>query len=215
MFFWPSSPEGAPRWRGPAKILDVDDGVVTVKFHGQAFKVARYCVRKKAEAQDAGEADWGRALRGSDTRDDVPLWNSGRLPLRIGRLWSGEARLQKLARLLLVSTLMCMRLVDLALPLWGMFRFLPLLPCPFSCPRPYLFRFDLRLCSLPSIHIARHHRLHRLPLVDTIIRLMFSYISCASSADTPGRTQRPPLELDRLRRIRLNGSVKYLGRIPR
>ena len=38
--------ESAPRRRGPAKILDIDDAGATVKFQSQTFKVSRYCVRK-------------------------------------------------------------------------------------------------------------------------------------------------------------------------
>ena len=49
-----SNSKGSPRRRGPAKILDVDDAGVTVKFQSQTFKVARHCVRGRLDAQDAG-----------------------------------------------------------------------------------------------------------------------------------------------------------------
>ena len=39
-----SNRKGAPRWRGPAKILDVDDAGATAKFQSPTFKVARNCV---------------------------------------------------------------------------------------------------------------------------------------------------------------------------
>ena len=38
-----------PRWRGPAKILDIDETGVTVKFQSQSFKVALFCVRRKLD----------------------------------------------------------------------------------------------------------------------------------------------------------------------
>ena len=37
------------RWRGPAKILDIDDTGATVKFQSRTFNMARYCVREEAE----------------------------------------------------------------------------------------------------------------------------------------------------------------------
>ena len=37
--------ESAPRWRGPAKALLLDESGVTLSFQGQTFKVARHCVR--------------------------------------------------------------------------------------------------------------------------------------------------------------------------
>ena len=42
-----------PRCRGPAKISDIDETGVTVKCQSQSFEVARCCVGKKKEAQDA------------------------------------------------------------------------------------------------------------------------------------------------------------------
>ena len=54
-FYKASNRESAPRRRGPAKILDVADTAATAKFQSQTFKVARYCARGKADAQDVGE----------------------------------------------------------------------------------------------------------------------------------------------------------------
>ena len=42
------SRKSAPKWRGPAIILDIDETGVTVKFRSQTFKIARYRVRKRA-----------------------------------------------------------------------------------------------------------------------------------------------------------------------
>ena len=53
--------KGAPRWRGPAKILDIDDAGVTVKFQSQTFEEAQYCVREKVEGKDVEGAEWGPA----------------------------------------------------------------------------------------------------------------------------------------------------------
>ena len=46
--------KSTPRWRGPAKTLDIDEPGATVEFQSQTFKVARHCVRKKDE-EDVGE----------------------------------------------------------------------------------------------------------------------------------------------------------------
>ena len=51
------SKEGAPRRRGPALILGIDEAGVTVKFQSQTFKVARFCARKKGEQKDVEDAE--------------------------------------------------------------------------------------------------------------------------------------------------------------
>ena len=38
---------GAPRRRGPAKLLDIDEARATVKSQSQRFQVARYCAREQ------------------------------------------------------------------------------------------------------------------------------------------------------------------------
>ena len=81
----------APLRRGPAKILDVIDARATVKFTSRTFKVARYCVRKKPDAQDAGEADWDSASRESDTWDGSPSAESGK-PREVDRIGSEQVR---------------------------------------------------------------------------------------------------------------------------
>ena len=50
--------EGAPNWRGPAKIMAIDDTGATVKFQAQTLKVARYCFWKKVGEEDVEEAEW-------------------------------------------------------------------------------------------------------------------------------------------------------------
>ena len=45
LFYKASSRKCAQRWRGPAKISDIDDSGATAKFRSQTFKVARYRVR--------------------------------------------------------------------------------------------------------------------------------------------------------------------------
>ena len=45
LFYEVSNRHGAPRWRGPAMILDIDDAIATEKSQGQTLKVAWYCVR--------------------------------------------------------------------------------------------------------------------------------------------------------------------------
>ena len=41
------SREGAPKWRRPVDIVDIETGV-TVKFRSQTFKMERYCARGRA-----------------------------------------------------------------------------------------------------------------------------------------------------------------------
>lgn len=55
------SRKGIPEWRGPAKILGVDETGGTVKFRGETFKIARYCVRERVisvSATPSGARDW-------------------------------------------------------------------------------------------------------------------------------------------------------------
>ena len=42
-------------WRRPAAILDINEAGVTIKFRGQTYKVAGYCVRRKVGPKDVGE----------------------------------------------------------------------------------------------------------------------------------------------------------------
>ena len=49
------------RSRSPAKISDINDIGVTVKFHSQTSRVARFSLRKKAEGEDVKEAEWNPA----------------------------------------------------------------------------------------------------------------------------------------------------------
>ena len=50
--------KSAPRWRGPAKILDVDGTGAAAKFRSQTYNVARYGVRKEVKEKDSGKAEW-------------------------------------------------------------------------------------------------------------------------------------------------------------
>ena len=51
VLFYKAPPrKSAPRWRGPAKVLFMDDSGATLSFQGLTFKVARHCVRKKVRA---------------------------------------------------------------------------------------------------------------------------------------------------------------------
>ena len=58
LFSSPVNRRGAPRWGGPAKILDIDETRVAVECRSQTCEVARYCVRKKMEQEDVTEAEW-------------------------------------------------------------------------------------------------------------------------------------------------------------
>ena len=39
--------KSSPRWRGPARVLGIDETGATVSFQDQNFKVDRCCVRKR------------------------------------------------------------------------------------------------------------------------------------------------------------------------
>ena len=69
--------KSAPRWRGPAKILDVGDTGATAKFQSPTFKVARYSLRKNVAAYGVEVGDWNSASGGSDTLDCMPSVASG------------------------------------------------------------------------------------------------------------------------------------------
>ena len=62
----------APLWRGPAKILDIGEAGVTVKFQSRASNVARYCIRKKVGTKDVSEVDWNTAPGTRDLRNGSP-----------------------------------------------------------------------------------------------------------------------------------------------
>ena len=65
----------APRWRGPALILDIDEAGAAARFQSQTFKVARFCVRKKAEAA-VGDEEVG-PLKGVCAQGDR-IWGTSR-----------------------------------------------------------------------------------------------------------------------------------------
>ena len=66
--------EARPRRRGLARILDINEAGVTVKFQSQAFKVARNHVRKIVDEREAQEAPWedlnfGQNRKGADVKE--------------------------------------------------------------------------------------------------------------------------------------------------
>ena len=69
LFYKASHRKSAPRRRGPAKILAVDDAGATVKFHGRTFRV---------DAQDVGRVDWNPNLGSPDTSDGMRSMALGR-----------------------------------------------------------------------------------------------------------------------------------------
>ena len=56
LFHKAPSRKSAPRWRGPARVLPLDESGAALSFQGQTFKVARHCVRKKVRASVESEA---------------------------------------------------------------------------------------------------------------------------------------------------------------
>ena len=52
LFYKAQNRKGLPRWRGPAKVIGMDESGVTVTFQSQTFKVARYCVPRRPKDSD-------------------------------------------------------------------------------------------------------------------------------------------------------------------
>ena len=61
LFYKAPTKKSIPRWRGPAKVLLIDESGVTLSFQGLPFKVARHCVRRKVRDVESQET----------SRDDV------------------------------------------------------------------------------------------------------------------------------------------------
>ena len=49
--------ESTPGWRGPAKVSDGEESGAIANSQSRTFKVARYCVRKKAEEKDVEDVE--------------------------------------------------------------------------------------------------------------------------------------------------------------
>ena len=64
---------GTPRWRGPARILGIDEAGATVQFQPRTSKVARYCAPKKVEETGVEGAEWNSASDRGRYIDGVPL----------------------------------------------------------------------------------------------------------------------------------------------
>ena len=62
LFYKAQSKKSSPRWRGPAKVSEIDESGVTVYFQIQTFKVARFCVRRRVKESEAVDQD-GRVFR--------------------------------------------------------------------------------------------------------------------------------------------------------
>ena len=75
LFYKATTKKSSPRWRGPAKVLAIDESGVTVYFQSQTFKVARFCVRRRVKESEVVDQD-GRVFR--STADPwVDQWQTG------------------------------------------------------------------------------------------------------------------------------------------
>ena len=78
LFYKAQSLKSLPRWRGPARILDIHETGATVTFQSQTLKVARYCVRKRQEEKDAQEEEWQTSMhRGDPCMSQTPARPDG------------------------------------------------------------------------------------------------------------------------------------------
>ena len=66
----------SPRWRGPAKVLEIDETGVTVSFQSQTFKLARFRVRRRVKESEVVDQD-------------------GRVPCSTAEPWIGTWRTDK------------------------------------------------------------------------------------------------------------------------
>ena len=62
LFYKTPNRKSSPRRRGPAKVLEIDETGVAVYFQSQTFKVARFCVRRRAKESEVVDQD-GRVPR--------------------------------------------------------------------------------------------------------------------------------------------------------
>ena len=75
LFYMTGNRKSAPRWRGPAEILNIDETRVIVKLLSRTFQVGRYCVRKM-EKEDVSEVEWLAASGTMPPGDGSPLEDS-------------------------------------------------------------------------------------------------------------------------------------------
>ena len=68
----------APRRRGPAAILDIDDTDVAAEYQGQTPEVARHRQRRQVGRGDVAEANWGPTAENLGTLDAMPSVASGK-----------------------------------------------------------------------------------------------------------------------------------------
>ena len=62
LFYENPNRKGLPRWKGPAKVLELDETGVTVSFESKIFKVTRFCIRRRVPEPDIIDQD-GHAPR--------------------------------------------------------------------------------------------------------------------------------------------------------
>ena len=81
--------KGAPRWRGPAKILDIDETGATAKSRSQTLNAARYCVGKTTKEKDVSEKKWNPASGTMDPREGILMEDLERAQKFTGMPWVG------------------------------------------------------------------------------------------------------------------------------
>lgn len=87
-----------PQRRAPAKISDIDGARAAAKSQSQTLEVARYGVRRIAEAQDVEAAEWNSACAKSRTPGGVPWGELQTEPKRAGRPYGEPVRIRSLVR---------------------------------------------------------------------------------------------------------------------
>ena len=176
-------------------ILNIGDAGATGEFQTRTCKVARYYVRKKVEAKDAGEADWNPASESLGTPSGGDCFCSGKGI----RLKPAQPRLGIGRR--------CRRPLYLLRPLQRLFQYLHLHLYPPARPRLPLYQISFR----PRIHtlkkVARGcRRLRALKEIMTIQLIVSRKISAdygVARGAARSRRRRPA----QAREMRLNANA--------
>ena len=75
-FYKAMNRKSTPRWRGPARIFDVDVTGATVKFQSETFEAPRFCAREREGEEDAEDVESDPMQARARPREVAPSENS-------------------------------------------------------------------------------------------------------------------------------------------
>ena len=70
--------KSAPRRRGPAAILEIDETGATDKFQTKTFDMAPRCVRRQVDPKGVSDVSWNPASENAGALDGMPSVSSGK-----------------------------------------------------------------------------------------------------------------------------------------